>query len=289
MRGSTLERNLISVSHCDKRFNHSTHLKTHERIHTGEKPYKCPHCSKRFNKSGDLKTHERIHTGEKPYKCSHCDKRFNKSGDLEKHERIHTGEKPYKCSHCDKRYSDSSNLKTHERIHTGAKPYKCSHCDKRFNKSGDLEKHERIHTGEKPYHCTACGKCFNRIHLLYTDIQKTVTVRPLTHGDSFSCIRKYFVSYWHFVQTDLAFWEPENTICLNRVPEWINLKTTPLCFRVYSQLGMQRYNFFQIRSDTKNSEYRPIQIQYQRSFFYFNQCRISILLWVGLIFTLFVC
>ncbi len=55
----------------------------------------CSYCNKRFNKSGDLKTHERIHMCEKPYKCSHCNKRFNMSGDLKIHKRIHTGEKRF--------------------------------------------------------------------------------------------------------------------------------------------------------------------------------------------------
>ena len=45
-------------------------LKTHKRIHTGEKSYKCKVCDKMFTSSGNLKTHERIHTCEKPYKCN---------------------------------------------------------------------------------------------------------------------------------------------------------------------------------------------------------------------------
>ena len=47
------------------------------RIHSGEKPYKCPHegCDFASNHSGSLTVHMRIHSGEKPYKCTHegCD------------------------------------------------------------------------------------------------------------------------------------------------------------------------------------------------------------------------
>ncbi len=34
-----------------------------------QKPYDCPDCDMSFTQSGSLKSHQRIHTKEKSYKC----------------------------------------------------------------------------------------------------------------------------------------------------------------------------------------------------------------------------
>ncbi|KAJ8796321.1 hypothetical protein J1605_017999 [Eschrichtius robustus] len=148
-------------SQCGKAFSLRSYLIIHQRIHSGEKAYECSECGKAFNQSSALIRHRKIHTGEKACKCNECGKAFSQSSYLIIHQRIHTGEKPYECNECGKTFSQSSKLIRHQRIHTGERPYECNECGKAFRQSSELITHQRIHSGEKPYECSECGKAFS--------------------------------------------------------------------------------------------------------------------------------
>ncbi|XP_070841677.1 uncharacterized protein [Chaetodon trifascialis] len=84
----------------------------------GCSPFRCMECNREFNRMENLKTHLRIHTGERPYTCSVCSMCFRHSGALTRHFRIHTGEKPYICGQCGKSFRNCGGLKFHQRSHS---------------------------------------------------------------------------------------------------------------------------------------------------------------------------
>ncbi|XP_018392772.1 PREDICTED: zinc finger protein 14-like [Cyphomyrmex costatus] len=179
---------------CNKEFKNKTHLRNHERTHTGEKPYVCEFCKHKCRTKSNLRQHvvamhnsdERfksnkdLYIGGIAYKCGTCNKEFMYKTQFRRHERTHAGEKPYQCEFCEKKFrlkiqlsnhmisihNDDERFKSNKDLYAGGVLYKCGTCNKEFKNKTHLRNHERTHTGEKPYVCEFCKyKCRQKVHL----------------------------------------------------------------------------------------------------------------------------
>ncbi|KAH8110757.1 hypothetical protein DFH11DRAFT_1859986 [Phellopilus nigrolimitatus] len=169
----------FSCTTCQKTYLRESHLQAHMRSHLPEtaRSYICTreNCEKKFWTPQHLKRHEELHEGEKPFKCTEdrCLQAFSKHSQLRSHfatAHCPPGTKPYLCEHtgCIKSFSTNQKLKIHAKTHHDRR-YICSQlsCTQKetqeyFSTWTALQAHSRTaHPATCPY--PSCqGKTFSQ-------------------------------------------------------------------------------------------------------------------------------
>lgn len=144
----------FSCKFCQKAFHVASAVERHERVHTGDKPFKCDQkgCEKAFSQREMLKRHKLIHLSidDAPFACNICDKKFRQKEPLRRHinkahsEDAESQSQAFVCTVCQKTFAHSSGLSRHLLIHSGRK-FTCDVCDKAFNDQSALKRHRKIH------------------------------------------------------------------------------------------------------------------------------------------------
>lgn len=72
---------------CGRSYGARSRLIEHNKTHSEAKKLKCAYCSKSFSRPHEHAQHERVHTGDKPYRCTvtGCGKQFTSYANWTKH------------------------------------------------------------------------------------------------------------------------------------------------------------------------------------------------------------
>ncbi|GMT15930.1 hypothetical protein PFISCL1PPCAC_7227, partial [Pristionchus fissidentatus] len=108
------------------------------------KKYECTFCGKSFTTSQRLQDHERIHTGERPYKCELCSKDFVQRGHYIRHFNTTHSTDPvrYPCRNCAANFLDRRKLAKHLQIDHDEMQYKCDKCSGQYDRFSEFKNHQ---------------------------------------------------------------------------------------------------------------------------------------------------
>ena len=140
---------MYECTECGKCCHNSHVLAVHRQSHSGQ-TFECRVCNKRFTTLGNLVVHGRIHSEDKPYKCPMCDEAFSESGLRNTHMEVHKS-RIHSCTHCSEQFRWSYQLRRHLLAsHDGGSWFTCNICEKKFAYRGHLRKHVCRHDRVKP-------------------------------------------------------------------------------------------------------------------------------------------
>lgn len=131
---------------CPSDFTNSKYLTQHKkRVHDKKGAIKCEECNRTFNRKETLRSHMRIHKGERPYVCKECGAAFNQRGTFTKHVRVHgsqvSGNDQSERKTCDS-VAKACSLQSPDRKKREDKTFCCSFCNLSFPSEKELVQHK---------------------------------------------------------------------------------------------------------------------------------------------------
>ncbi|XP_014662472.1 PREDICTED: transcription factor E4F1-like [Priapulus caudatus] len=94
----------------------------------------------------------------------------------------------HKCGICGRVFRGRSYLRMHLKRHSGEKPHLCGVCGKRFVARDSLKKHLVMHSDARHYKCGECGKLYKRINHVREHLRVHTECRPY---DCTHCGKKF--------------------------------------------------------------------------------------------------
>ena len=100
---------------CEKGFPSSRSLTNHTSKQHRNKRFACPvqPCGKKFSDRGHLKRHIRVHTGDRPFKCPTCERLFADKTNMNRHKETHSSNKKFECLGCHKKFIRKTSFIKH--------------------------------------------------------------------------------------------------------------------------------------------------------------------------------
>ena len=147
---------------CVSAFSRQCELRVHRKTHDEKflPIFKCRICPVIVHSNRQLKTHFKLHVGEKPYECDICPSTFNKKHSLFIHKRIHSGHTSVTCANIRGHHKNIWRAMKEPTLWRGHTHVVLA--SNAFKTKQELRQHAIVHSHERTFKCDICQSSFKR-------------------------------------------------------------------------------------------------------------------------------